>query len=689
MLNESGEHCDGHCLLLKRQAMHAPLGQLLVLFGLLAATFGCIIAFVAGRRADDRLLQWAQRSVYAYGVAMIVANLVMWRALLMLDFSVSYVAQVGSRMSPYWIRIVALWSSLEGSILFWGAILGVYLIAFTYMLRHRYREYMGFALGSMLFVAAFFAFIVAGPGNPFLTMDPVPLDGPGPNPLLQNHILMVVHPPLLYLGYVGMTVPFGIAMAALFRGKLTSGWLKPLRYWTMIPWMFLTLGIVIGGWWAYEVLGWGGYWAWDPVENASFLPWLAATGYLHSTVVQERKRILKTWTLTMAIGAFLLTILGTFMTRSGVFNSVHSFTQSPIGPMFLGFLAFLLIVAVVLLAGKSHMLEAEGEITSPISREAFFLINNALFAIFTFTVLLGTVFPLINEALTNSKISVGEPYFNRMARPIGISILFLMGVGPSLPWGRPVPRVVLQRLVPALVGGVLTAILCAALGMHEWLTLLTFALCGFALVTTLRETFGPILERMQQKGENFSSAFSKHFSAQRRRIGGYIVHVGVIVIIAAIAASQTYRSAAESSLLPGESFILDGFEMTHQGVKEIHESNRTIVEAQIGVSVVGDNGNRSIGIMRPSLSYYPTMGTPMGSPHVRTIGITDLYLSLQSVSPEDGRPRLGIKAFVVPSVALIWYALPLFVIGTIIALWPRPRRKVILPKTNKAAGGQK
>ncbi|RYF10205.1 MAG: hypothetical protein EOO40_05585, partial [Deltaproteobacteria bacterium] len=288
-----------------------------------------------------------------------------------------------------------------------------------------------------LAIGAFFALLLATVADPFVPMSPVPGDGPGPNALLQNHVLMIIHPPMLYLGYVGMTMPFAMALAALLRGELSDSWLRELRRWTLLPWLFLSVGIILGSWWAYEVLGWGGYWAWDPVENASFLPWLAATGYLHSTVVQQRRRILKAWTLSLVIASFLLTILGTFMTRSGVFNSVHSFTQSAIGPAFLAFLAVLLVLSLGLLLGRAHLLESEGRISAVLSRETAFLFNNILFVVFTFTVLLGTVFPLLSEALRGIKVSVGEPYFNRMAVPIGMLMVFLMGVGPILPWGRP------------------------------------------------------------------------------------------------------------------------------------------------------------------------------------------------------------------------------------------------------------
>ncbi len=340
--------------------MNATLGRTLILASLLVSTAGAIIAFAAGRTRSREGLKWAQRFAYAFAFLMIAATAVMEYALLTHDFSVGYVAQVGSRSVPVWVTVVSLWSSLEGSILFWGLILGIYIGIATWFTRNDYHEYMPDAIGVWLACAAFFSFLIAGPANPFLSVANPPLDGPGPNPLLQNHYLMAIHPPFLYLGYVGMTIPFGMACAALIKGRLGHGFLKPLRESLMLPWIFLTISIMLGGWWAYEVLGWGGYWAWDPVENASLLPWLTGTAALHSMVVLERRGILKGWTITLIQSTFLLVILGTFMTRSGVFNSVHSFTQSSIGPTILGFLAALLVFTIALLATRIDLLESKG-----------------------------------------------------------------------------------------------------------------------------------------------------------------------------------------------------------------------------------------------------------------------------------------------------------------------------------------
>src|SRR5437870_4422262 len=458
--------------------MVPTLGRTLILLALLAASAGSIVGFATGARPSAAGWKWARRLAYAFAAFMALANLTMAYALRTHDFSVSYVAHVRSRAVPTWVSIVSLWSSLEGSILFWGLVMGVYVSVATWRKAGDHPEYMPYAVGVWLACGAFFSFLLAGPAQPFATVPNPALDGPGPNALLQNHYLMVIHPPFLYSGYVGMTIPFGLACAALLVGRLGHDFIRPLRDWLMLPWIFLTVAITLGAWWAYEVLGWGGYWAWDPVENASFLPWLTATAALHSALLTERKGVLKGWTVTLVMATFLLTILGTFMTRSGVFNSVHSFTQSAIGPTILAFLALVLLWSVGLLAARIDRLSAEGQLLGAASRDGMFLANNLLFVLFTFTVLVGTVFPLVVEAAKGVQMSVGRPYFDRMAVPIGVALLLLMGVGPALPWGRATAEQLKRALLPPLLGAVVAAGAGALLGVRAPWTLVALAFGG-------------------------------------------------------------------------------------------------------------------------------------------------------------------------------------------------------------------
>ncbi len=648
--------------------MISTLGTTLVLGGLLAAAFGAVVGIEGGLRHRAGALKIVLAAVTAFLLCMLGANLTMVYALVTHDFSVHYVSQVGSRATPLVYTVVSLWSALEGSILFWGAILAVYVFAFARAHRNDPPTNPLLALGTMLAVGIFFSFLIAGPANPFGRVSPVPPDGPGPNPLLQNHVLMVVHPPMLYLGYVGMVVPFGIAVAALLRGQLGDAWMATLRRWTLIPWTFLSVGIVLGAWWAYAVLGWGGYWAWDPVENASFLPWLTATAFLHSAMVQERRHTLKLWTVSLSLGCFLLTILGTFMTRSGVFNSVHSFTQSEIGPTFLAFLGVVLAVSIALIAVRGPLLVPEGNLGGVASRETAILLNNLLFGALTFTVLLGTVFPLVREAFSGVRISVGGPYFNRMAVPLGVAILFLMGVGPSLPWGRASPETLRRQfLLPAAVG-VAVVIVCIAAGLSGGLTLLTFGLAGFVATVTLREMALPVRVRMREQGEPLPRAVWRSATRARRRFGGYVVHLGVVLVFVAVAASQSYVVHTTATLRPGERFQLGAYTVQFQGLRDGVDPHRRWIAAEVDVTD-GRGRHHPLG---PRMNFYERSTDPIGSPAIRSAVFEDLYLTLLAF--DQGSPSASFNAWIFPMVSWIWWSLPFFVGGALIAAWPERRR---------------
>jgi cytochrome c-type biogenesis protein CcmF len=644
----------------------APLGRALILVGLLVSSAGAVACFAAAWRALPGAALLARRFAYAYAAAMTAASGLMVIALLAHDFSVGYVAQVGSRSVPTWVTVVSLWSSLEGSILFWGLVLGAYLAAAARALYRTHPEVLPWAAGVWLACAAFFSFLLAGPAQPFLTVSPVPLDGPGPNPLLQNHVLMAVHPPFLYLGYVGMTVPFGIACAVLFLGRLGPDLLRPLRTWLLLPWTFLTVAIVLGGWWAYEVLGWGGYWAWDPVENASFLPWLTATAALHSALLTERKALLKGWTLSLVLATFLLTILGTFMTRSGVFNSVHSFTQSAIGPTILAFLAVAFVFSVVLLAARVDKLTAESGIDDVRSREAMFLVNNLLFVLFTFTVLVGTVFPLVVEAVKGAQMSVGRPYFDRMAVPIGAALLFLLGVGPALPWGRATARQMRDALLPPLAGAAFFAAAGFAFGVRNPWTLVTLAFGGYAAQVTLRELWAPVARRRAAHGQGFWQALQEtQLGAGRRRASAYVVHAGAVVFIIAIAVSSTMGTSREVQLSRGDRIEVGKYTLRLLAVDTVDEPHRQSLVARVAVS----RGGRDLGLLNPSLNQYERQREPVGTPAVRMSLTEDLYLSVQNIDPRAG--SVGLLALVNPMVGWIWGATFVMALGGVLALLPR------------------
>ena len=647
----------------------STLGTLAVLTSLFAATVGAFSGWVMAR-GHEEAFRWTKRCGLVFALAMIAANLLMEWALVSHDFSVGYVAEVGSRSTPLSFTIVSLWSSLDGSILFWGLILGLYVLGFVKTAGASQRPQLGFTYVALFGVAVFFAWLIAGLASPFEAVSPVPADGPGPNPLLQNHVLMIIHPPMLYGGYVGMSVPFAMTVGALASGSLDAEWMRRIRRALLVPWLFLSVGIMLGGWWSYEVLGWGGYWAWDPVENASFLPWLTATAALHSAMVTERKGALRAWTLSLILASFLLTILGTFMTRSGVFNSVHSFTQSPIGPVFLVFLGVAMVISVLLVAWRIDDLGPDQALGGVLSRDAAFLTNNLLFLAFTFTVLLGTTYPLLNEALTDARVSVGEPYFNRMAVPIGVGLIALMGWGATVPWRPADPKVLRAKLLTAVGTGVVV-------GLSAWavrgfaggsLYACTLAAAGFSGHLTIAELFRPGRERSKRTGEGARGVVVGIIRA-RRRTGAYVVHLGILLIAIGIATSSTYRTERGLTLSTGEHGEFAGYRLVFDGVERVVEPHRTGRVAHL----TAFRGETALGKLSPRLNQYPARREPIGAPAVHTTWKEDLYLSLVQIDEQAG--QVSVRVIVEPLVAWIWWGGGVLLLGGLLILSEKRGRR--------------
>ena len=648
--------------------MTASIGRGLVLLSLLCASAGAVAAFAAFLKKRADLTSIAVRASYGFALSMVLANLWMVTALLRNDFSISYVAQVGSASLPTWVKVVSLWSSLEGSILFWGGVLAIYIAIATRSLNDSHGWARPAAIGSWLMCATFFCFLIAGPAQPFGTVVDVPEDGPGPNPLLQNHLLMAIHPPFLYGGYVGMTIPFGLALAALMSGRLSPTLLGTLRTSLLAPWTFLTCAVVLGGWWAYEVLGWGGYWAWDPVENASLLPWLVATAALHSAILTERRGVLKGWTMSLVIASFLLTILGTFMTRSGIFNSVHSFTQSAIGPTILWFLGIATLLSVLLLGFRVDLLKPDGELDRGASRDTAFLAQNLLLVLFTFTVLIGTVFPLIVEAVRNVQMSVGRPYFDRMTIPIGALLLFVMGVGPALPWGSPSTEELKRRLLPPFGLGFVALLMALAFGVRTPWTLVTLFFAGYTAYVTIFEALRPARTRMKFRTDGFWKAFSQDlFGPGLRRLAAYVAHAGAVTAFIAIAVSSTRATSIEGSLQQGETMTLGRYTLTLEGIEHAEETNRTSLIARIGVKKDGVD----VGPLRPMMNQYRSQREAIGTPAVRTGLIEDLYLSAMNIDADTG--SVGLLVLINPLVSWLWIATVVMATGGLMALFSSVR----------------
>jgi cytochrome c-type biogenesis protein CcmF len=649
------------------------LGISTIIAALALSIYGIVISTIAARRGDATLARSGRAAAYVCFGLMIVANLAMVFALVTHDFSIDYVAQVGSRATPTFITIISLWSALEGSILFWGLVLAGYTAGAAYLTGRKLGALGAYANATLLGISAFFYLLLVAPANPFGAVFPVPLDGPGPNPLLQNHILMAVHPPLLYLGYVGLSVPFAFAIGALLAGRLDETWLRVTRRWTIAAWMFLSLAIMAGMWWSYEVLGWGGYWAWDPVENASFMPWLTATAFLHSAMVQERRGMLQVWNLTLIIATFLLTILGTFLTRSGVISSVHAFTQGPIGYYFLGFIAVALIFSLVVLAGRGAELRGTATLDSAVSRESALLVNNLLFAVFTFTVLLGTLFPLLAEAARGVKVSVGAPFFNRMTLPICVALLFLLGVGPALRWRTTTHAQLKRQFTAPLIALFAVLALSIAFGMGGVYAVLAFSFGAFALVANVQEFVRGTIARRAAESVGWGTALVNLVRANNRRYGGYVSHIGLIVMAIGIAASSAYKQETAVTLRPGESATHAGYTVRFDRLHAAEEPHRFMVISD--VSVLNADG-RVIGSMTPRLNYYGGRDEPIATPAVRSRPTNDLYLTL--IAFEQSGATATLTVIVEPLVVWIWIGGIIIGLGALLALVPlRPVRRPV------------
>ncbi len=645
--------------------MNVALGRAGVTLGLAAAVLGAItVAYGLVRKRPD-LVKLSKAYAALILIGAVLSVVAMERALITRDFTVKYVADNGSSTTPALYNFATLWGALEGSIILWSTILAGYLVAVVVKFRKRLADpLVGWAVLTMLVVCVFFFFLMAGPANPFKSFSPpIGYDGPGPNPLLQNHPLMAFHPPMLYLGYVGFTVPFAFAIAALVTGRVGEGWLLSTRRWTLIAWGFLTVGIVLGAWWSYEVLGWGGYWAWDPVENASFLPWLTGTAYIHSVMVQERRGMLRVWNLSLLCATFALTILGTFITRSGVLESVHAFTESSIGPSLIAFFALIVGTTVALIGWRGDRLRSPGRIDSPISREGAFLANNVLFAAFAFVVLLGTVFPLIIEALNDDRISVGTPYFSRMTMPIGLTLLFLMAVAPVLPWRKASGELLRHRLVwPAWVGvGAMVA--AVILGARGVLPVVAFGLGGFAAGSALRQL---VLAARRQGWRGLVG----------RANGGMVVHIGVILIAVAFAASNAYVRQAEFTLEPGQSASFAGHTLTYEGQNEKIEDAKIISQALIRIDGTGP--------WAPSLNRFGN-GQTIGTPSVRSTFTDDVALSVIEV-PGGDVTAVTVRVTVQPLIIWLWIGGAIMALGTLLAVFPGRRRNPTDPVSAPVAG---
>ena len=651
------------------------VGELSLWIALLMCAWSATMSFAGGslRRAD--LIASGERGMYAGTAFVVLASLGLWTALLTSDFSLRYVASFTSANLPTVYKISAFWGGQAGSMLFWCLILASYAGLATWRHRARNREMMPWVTGTNAAILLFFVATTAFASNPFERLDWPPADGRGLNPQLQNPA-MAIHPPLLYLGYVATAIPFAFAVGALVTRRLDAEWLGAVRRWSLVSWVFLTLGITMGMWWAYVELGWGGYWMWDPVENASLLPWLTGTAFLHSIMIQEKRGMLRKWNVTLVVATFLMSILGTFITRSGVIQSVHSFAQSAVGTWFLVFLGLALATAVWLVSIRLKDLEAKAELEAMVSREAAFLYNNLVLVGIAFSVLWGTLFPILSEWVRGTKITVGESFFNSVNVPLGLVLLALTGIGPLIAWRKASIANVQRQFAFPLSFGLVVGAALMVLGIRRLYPIMAWTLAAFVMGTILQEFWKGVGARRKMHGEGAVVALGRLVARNRRRYGGYIVHAGIVILFAAFA-GMAFKKEFDVTLTDGQTYkAIDpyGREWTfvNDGLSQYNVANRQVQ----AISLVPAMGDRTFPVLtsekrqhfdsRGNLSFQPS--TEVG---ILTMYSQDVYLVLAGTIGGRAEVRINFN----PLVVWVWHGGVLMALGGLIVMWPQSERR--------------
>ncbi len=654
------------------------LGELALWIALPVSVWGLVLGFMGGRTQRGDLVLSAERSVYAVFFLVALASLGIIFSFVGDHFEYWYVANYSSRELETYYKVTGLWAGQRGSLVFWVLLLTVFSSVTVFQNRRKNREFMPYVAGVLLTIMAFFLGVLLFANvNPFETMAFTPANGRGLNPQLQNY-WMTIHPPTLYLGFTSFSIPFAFGIASLLTGQTDSRWLVVTRRWTLLSWFFLTNGIIFGMRWAYEELGWGGFWFWDPVENASLLPWLTATAFLHSIMIQENRGMLKVWNLSLVVLTFLLTIFATFLTRSGLIESVHSFAQNTkIAFIFLGFLGTVSAVSLVLILWRKDDLRSERHIESFVSRESAFLMNNLILLGAAFAVLWGTLFPLISEGVSGEKVAVGPPFFNRVNIPIGLILLALTGIGPVIAWRKASLRN-LQRnfTVPVMMATAVLIGLTIA-GVRGFYAMATFGIAGFVLTVLVTEFWKGTKARARIEGEGFAIAFVHLIGRNRRRWGGYIVHVGIVLIFTAFAGSS-FNSEVRQSMEPGDQILVPSpygheYVLTYEGLSSARDANKWEWVALMSVSREG----RDLGTIQSKKRLYVTTEQPITEVGIRPGPVEDLYVILAAVDDWEGAvandptaQQATFQVLVKPLVSWIWYGGLVVTLGALIALWP-------------------
>jgi cytochrome c-type biogenesis protein CcmF len=644
----------------------ASLGSALLLATFVVCSYAAVVSVVGARRRSRRLIESGIGAFHLITALMVGASAVMINAFLTGDFSIKYVTHYSDSVQPLFYKITSYWGGLDGSIMFWVFLLSIFGSIAVYVNRERHRELIPYVVATISVVQMFFLYLMVVHKNPFTTyLTNAPAEGQGLNPLLQN-VYMAIHPPSLYTGFVGMTIPFAFGIAALITGHLDDSWLRAVRRWTMFSWLFLSFGLTLGMIWAYEELGWGGYWAWDPVENAGLLPWFTATAFLHSVMVQERRSMLRVWNVTLVITTFFLTIFGTFMTRSGVVQSVHAFGDDPIlAKLFTGFMVVILVFSFSLVIWRLPLLKARNELDSWLSREAAFMVNNWILLFAALFVLFGTMFPTLSEAITGERLTVAGAFFNKWMAPVGLVLLLLTGVGPLLAWRRSTfGNLANSFLWPMLAGLAGAGVARFAFQIPIWPAGLCFGLCAMVVGTIVQEFWRGAVIRRKNTGTDLLTALIGLVGRNKRRYGGYIVHVGIVLIFFGFAGNA--RKLDDQVLLKvGQEAKIGRYTIKSNGIKVSDDGQKQMTTAYLTVYVDGKEIDR---LYPARWAYRRHEQEPTTEVAIRRTPAEDLYAVLGGFDLADQSATLQLV--VNPLVNWIWIGFGVMALGTGIALLP-------------------
>jgi cytochrome c-type biogenesis protein CcmF len=642
------------------------VGYFALCLALVAAGYAVFASIFGARRDQEKLVRSGENAAFAVFALLGIAVMGLWYAILTGDFSVQYVAENANRAMPTPYVIASLWGGQNGSVMFWGWMVSIYMAAVLLVNRSRYRDLMPYVTAVLSGYCFFFILLNLYAADPFRRLPFTPADGNGLNPILQ-HPYMAIHPPMLYAGMVGMAVPFAFALAALMSGHLDSNWLRAMRRWLLIPWTFLGAGLLLGGKWAYVELGWGGYWAWDPVENASLMPWLAATALLHSIMIQERKGMLKVWNIILVFFTYGMTVFGTFITRSGLIDSVHSFAQSSIGSYFVVYLVLLAVGPTALLLYRLPALRRDSRLESFASRETAFLLNNWILLGMLFAVLWGTLFPVLSEAVTGDKITVGAPFFNRINVPIGLVLLFLTGAGPLFAWRRTSFESLKRNFAAPFAGAAATAVCVIFLGVRDLYATISLSLCGFVSCSVALEFYRGVVSRRRSTGDSAVVALLRLLSKSRRRYGGYLVHVAMVLLFVGFT-GKAFSTEKEFVLGYGEEQQIGRYSVTFESLAHHEDPHKAIMAAALSLRRDGD----FLATLLPERRFYHRSEQNTTEVAIWSSRLEDFYLILVGTASDNSAK---FQVYINPLVNCVWAGGILFLLGSLWTMWPSARER--------------